>query len=389
MGIAIAGIASAAIGAGGKVGSAYLEGMAKKRALGAMMKAWQKLRGIDVDAYKKTAFDQARQNYLDRFKLFREGDPELAQVRDVAIQRALDTLNDTSGNQAKAQDVADRLAAGALDLEGDAASKKLESSLLQRAQENLDRGAELPPEFQAELVRSGLENAGAAGIGADRKGPLAQLLGKKIGAEQIALERQRAADALQLGQGAQALRTNRLNILAGIAPALQNIDTSRFNLAAGAENLANSEMPQDVGLTGRDVLNLNESNRALDNQRTLALGQLKAGKHIVSGETASKYVQAGTGFLQSALGSIMGGADGAGGEGGGAGGILNGLMGGAAAGTQGGGMGYGGGDYAAMVNRARQSQVNYAPATYIPSAYSSIPAPYSNQYLAGLGLTGY
>jgi hypothetical protein len=315
VGIAIAGIASAAIGAGGKVGSAYLEGMAKKRAIGAQMKAWQNLRGIDVGSYKKIAYNNARRNYLDRFKLFREGDPELAQVRDVAIQHALDTLNDTSGNQEKAQQVADRLAASALDMEGDQASKRLESSLLNRAQENLDQGANLPPEFQAELVRSGLESAGASGIGVNRKGPLAQLLGKKIGAEQIALERQRASDALQLGAGAQALRTNRLNILAGIAPALQNIDASRFNLAAGAESLAEGQMPQDVGLTGRDVLNLHESNRALDNQRTLALGQLKAGKHLVSGETASKYVQAGTGFLQSALGGIMGGGGGEGGGG--------------------------------------------------------------------------
>lgn len=371
MGVAIA---AAAVAAGGAAGSAYLGGMGKKRALGAMMKAWQKLRSIDVGKYKKVAVNTARQNYLDRFKLFREGDPELAQVRDVAIQNALDTLKDTSGNQAKAQEVANRLAAGALDIEGDTAAKRLESSLLQRAQESLDRGAELPPEFQGELVRAGLESSGRAGFTADRKGPLAQLLGKKIGSEAIALERQRAADALVLGQGAQALRTNRLNILAGIAPALQNIDTSRFNLAAGAEALATGQMPEDVGLTGRDVISMHEANRALANQRALALGQLKGEKHLVSAETAQAYLGAGTSFLTSLLGGV-------GGMGGGAGG--------ASAGGGGGGgfnisslMGMFGGGGGQQKEQYRVPQVNYTPQTYIPS--------YSNQnfqnYLGGVGL---
>jgi hypothetical protein len=62
--------------------------------------------------------------------------------------------------------------------------------------------------------------------------------------------------------------------------------------------------------------------------------------------------------------------------------------GGAAAGASGGAMGYGGGDYAAMVDRARQSaatpQVSYSTPNYIPGGYSN--QGFSN-YLQGLGLS--
>lgn len=304
MGLAIAG---AVVGAGAAAGTTYLAGQAKKAALHEQKEALRNLQFVDVDAYRKTAFRDDRQEFINRFKIFRRADPKLSAVRNQAVSNLLTSLE---GEDANVQKISDLLTGRAT--EDDTRFKSIEQKLLDRAEQKLDLGATLPPEFQAELIRSGLETAGTTGIGANREGPLAQLLGRRIGSAQLELERAREAEALALASGAQSLGQNRLNILRGIAPELQNLNISRANLAGNIFSAANAGLPTSAGLGGRDILSLIEANRDMRNKQMLALADLEAQGHIASGEAASGYLGAGT----SALTGLLGGMGGGGGLGG-------------------------------------------------------------------------
>lgn len=301
-------IAGAVVAAGAAAGTSYLQGRAKKAALAEQSAAIRNLELIDVKSYRKRAFNSDRAEYLNRFKLFREGDPGLSAVRDQAVSNLMSSLENTDVD---VQKITNLLVGRAT--EDDSRLKEIEGKLLERAGKKLDAGATLPPEFQAELIRSGLETAGATGVGANRQGPLAQLLGNKIGAEQLELERAREAEALALAGGAQALQTNRLNILRGIAPELQNLNIARGNQAAQAASLASAALPTSAGLGGAEILSLLESNRRQKNEQMLALANLRAQKHLVSGETAAGYLGAGTSALTGILGGMGGGSGGGGG----------------------------------------------------------------------------
>lgn len=265
----------------------YMGSQAQKKAIEEQKRALARLKSIDIEKYKKEANLGDREEYANRLENLRITDPELAKVRDASVANLLETIQPSQPT--RADRVADLLVERAT--EENPLMRRLEQRFLELANTRLDEGAELPPEFQAELVRSGLEQAGTTGAGANRSGPLAQLLGTRIGEAGLQLERQRVSEALGLTQASEALKNNRTNILRGLATDLQNLELSRTNVARTALTDIYAQGPGG-GLDGDDVINALETNRQLKNYQILGKGQLNAMNEMRRGAETGGYIQA-------------------------------------------------------------------------------------------------
>jgi len=319
----ITAIAAAGVAAGGAALAAKKKRDAEHKALNAQREGIQKTETADPQKLATSASDQDRKRYLDSLNFFRENDPGLAQARDAGIAALNKSL--TTG-QENSQAAVDKLFSE--NLNADPRSVALKSALLDSAQKNLALGATLPPEFQAELVRSGLEDTGQAGVGTARGGPLAQLLGTRLGSAGLALEAQRQQQAEQIMSAADQATAQRASILSGLLGANQNLNISNAQLGGTATQLANSQIPS-IGLGGNDIVNLDLLAQAQRNKKVAALANNTAANRLSAGAATQGYIGAGTQFLTSALGGMGGGA------GGGAGGLNFGALFGSGTGGQG------------------------------------------------------
>jgi hypothetical protein len=192
----------------------------------------------------------------------------------------------------------------------------------------LNAGATLPPEFQAELVRSGLESSGASGTtGSGAAGVQARTL---LGSAGLELQAHRRSQATDLLSTADALKQNRASILANTLGVLENTKNQNQARSTAAYQIGAAGVPQ-AGLNGADVVNLNLQNLNLRNQRTLGVGNVDANYALAKGAANQQLI----GGLTSAATGMIGGVGGAGGGAGGAGGIL-GMIGGMGGGGGGG-----------------------------------------------------
>lgn len=287
---------------------------AKKKALEKQQAAIQKLKSIDIESYKKTAKQGDIAQLVNRYEAFRVADPELAKVRDASVQQMLNVM---TGRQPELMaDYMKTLTGQAIEAAKAPELPALQAQLLERAKQKLDLGATLPPEFQAELIRSGLEVGGASGVGASRRGPLGQLLGRAVGREQLALEAQREQQAQQLMQAAQQSQANRMSTLAGLIPVVQGVP--QMQLAGQTFGLAQSLVPSQVGLTGQDIVNALEANRQFENQRIQALAGIQAQQALRKGEAQAGGWEAAGNLVNNLLSGASQGMQMFGGGGGGA-----------------------------------------------------------------------
>lgn len=341
---------------GGIVGG-VIGGKEKGRAIDSQKAAVRKLQSIDIEKYKSLARIGDKEAYLNKLADTREADPVLAALRD---ESQTQLLNLVKGTTSPAKDLLNELVEEGRVQVSDPRYRALEDALISKARTRLEEGATLPPEFQAELVRSGLETGATVNpaTGTYRQGPLAQILGNKIGAAQLALRAQRENEAQTLANSAALLKNNRLAILSGLLPAASNERAAELNIAG--KGLATAlEVGPSGGLAGRDILNLEEANRELANQKISALGNLSAQRHLKRAEEAGQLGNSIGGLLDSATG-IFGGL---GGFGGGKGSGLASLFGGAQQPLYGQGMPGAMVDYGAL-----GGPVSYNPnSTYIPS----------------------
>lgn len=314
------------------IAQAYNTRRAEAKAISRQKDALKRLKEIDIDEYKEQANLGDREQYINKLENLRLADPQLAKVRDAAVDQMYQFLNPEA--QTNAQKISDEVTKRAL--EESPRLRSLEESFLKRAESNLAMGAKLPPEFQGELISSGLEQGATTGYGLDRGGALAGVLGNKIGESQILLQRQREADALGLAQGAEALKNNRINILRGLATDVQNIDIAKSNLANAALNFVSAAGPGG-GLSGDQVISALEQNRAQKNKVTLGLGDLRAQDALSQGQMINSMIQTAKDTNQAVIdlgvsvgGMALGGVGGIGGMLGGMGGMAGSAGGGAA-----------------------------------------------------------
>jgi hypothetical protein len=275
-----------------------------------------------------------------RLDLQKEFDPELAQLRQRGKENLLAELgrdNETRLSQKVANELFSE------NIKPDAGSEALKDKLFSEANAALAAGASLPPEFQAELVRSGISSAAGSGFTLDKRavgGPVAHTLGS----EAIKLQQLRQNQAIQLGQAGQQLKDARTRILSSIFPTIQNTEQTAEARSAAAFGIGNETLPTS-GITGREAASFDIQGREGGRQLTGQRYDIKAQKTLRDAaflNNAIGQVSSFGGLLyqpqqyDTGFGGNAGSPIPASGGGGGGGGGLGGLMGGGGGGGGGG-----------------------------------------------------
>lgn len=188
------------------------------------------------------------ENQKQRLALQAILDPSLAALRQTSQQQLLAQAQGIG--QGPQEAIAQQAAAEAM--AGGAASQDLKTRLIDTALMELEAGATLPPDVQAELVQTGLERAGMVTGRAGPTGIGGGLIRREIGQGALKLQADRQARAASLAQTASNLEAQRQQILQGLFPALQAKDVSQQTQLQSGLTLSEGLKPE-AGLTGSDL----------------------------------------------------------------------------------------------------------------------------------------
>ena len=136
----------------------------------------------------------------------------------------------------------------------DVKQKALRTKLIDAALDEIDAGASLPPDVQAELVKAGLERSGTVGTGSSSRGLAGELTRRLIGNEAITLKQARQDQATRLGLASQEMANQRLGLLSGVFPQLKGLESQ--NLATQQSLFATASNLPEAGLGGSDIANI-------------------------------------------------------------------------------------------------------------------------------------
>jgi hypothetical protein len=305
-------IAGAAIAAAGAAGSAYAKKKAGDKAIKQQERALTGQKRIlrdelSFERLNQAATDADRLRAKNRLALQEEIDPELAQLRQLGKEQLLRETSRSNESLGSTQ-VANKLVEE--NINADPRIEALKDSIIGRAQEELDAGSTLPPEFQADLVRAGVSEGGQAGFRPTAKtigGSITRALG--IAGEQLKQGRQQ--QAVSLAGAATNLTESRANILSSIFPTVKASEDARKRDAAAAFGIGDSTLPES-GLTGREATTIQQNRGNTLLKIRGKRGDLKAQKAINAGEANAAYIKAGASFASSSLGAFGGGIGGGG-----------------------------------------------------------------------------
>lgn len=178
-------------------------------------------------------------------------DPALSATRYAASQSM---LNQLGGIESGAGDIVGRQAAvEALGTSGD--FKEVKDRLIDTALEELDAGAVLPRDVQAELVKAGLERTGAVTGAASSRGLGGTISRQLVGKAALELKADRQKRAMDLASAAQNLDLARANILGNLFPALKQSQLGNLAATQSALSASAEQLPQ-AGLGGESVANI-------------------------------------------------------------------------------------------------------------------------------------
>jgi len=308
-------ITTAAVVAAGATAAA----IAKKRAADKAAKSQRKAIGqqenilrkkLDPGALNRLAqqFDAERAN--SRLALQKDIDPEIADLRQYSKDQLLKLVKQPTETRQTTQ-VANQLFRE--NIAPDERMEKLKSSIIQRAQEDFDAGANLPPEFQGELVRAGLTTGAQAGIGTSERA-IGGTTSRLLGGAGLALKAQRAQEGAQLAGTADALARSRQSILANIFPAVAAKEAADMQRAGVGLQLSESLLPES-GLSGQQATDIEIARQKGFSNLLAQRGQVKAGQAQAQGQYVASLIGAGTSLATAGIGAGAG----VGGIGGGAG----------------------------------------------------------------------
>ena len=144
-GIAVAATVAVAAGASAvmKKKAADKAAKAQKNAIGQQEALLRKK--LDPGALNRLAQQTDKERALNRIQLQREVDPEIAQLREFSKQKLLDLAQPPESTRQTTQ-VADQLFQEGI--KEDPRIAALKDSIINRAQEDFDAGASLPPSFR-------------------------------------------------------------------------------------------------------------------------------------------------------------------------------------------------------------------------------------------------
>ena len=205
---------------------------------------------LDPDKLNRAAKKADIENAKARLALQKELDPDLYEARQEASAKIRASLKDLGVTSDKVADQAVKEA-----LEGESTAAQGKQALIDAALKQLELGATLPPDVQAELVKAGLEKSGMVVGAASPKGIGGQLTRSLLGSAGIALQQQRQQQAAGLLGQAQNLESSRAALLGTLFPNLANTQLAKTAGTQAILNQINSTM-SPAGLTGGDVTNL-------------------------------------------------------------------------------------------------------------------------------------
>lgn len=297
MGFITAAVAVAGVAAATSAAQAVAKKKAADKAGKAREDALNGLKMLDIPAINEDAAKADEASYKGRLDLQKRADPLSAEARSAGLQGLIDNVN--SPNDAKSLSIIDRLSSDA----EDPAMADLQRRLVDDARASLAAGASLPPEFQAELVRTGLEGANRAGLAPDRAGAAGTTLRRLTGSAGLALEEQRKAQATRSAGAAQSLAQTKASILGNLIPQIQSITGQKTQRAAVAFEAGASQTPKAYGLDGADVAGLNVANNKLENAKTIGIGEVRAGRATAQGELTGAAIGAAGDLATSGMGA--------------------------------------------------------------------------------------
>lgn len=269
--------------------SAAIKGDAARKAANARKDAINAMENISPSKEQDLALSRDQQHIRDQLQLQKDADPVTAAIREKGLQGYLDSL---SGDTA-AEKTTDKALAAMSDetLNADPRVTAIKDKLLADAKAELDQGAKLSPDFQAEVVRAGLTSAGQAGWDPSSKGYAGRHAGEMLGSAGLALQQQRKANATQAATLATDLTTARSNILSRLIGTAGTVQQARDQKAAAGISMAQQMMPA-AGLSGREMVNLDMARINQQNKKALGLGEVNAAKATAKGEELAGYTSA-------------------------------------------------------------------------------------------------
>jgi len=245
-------------------------------------------------------FDKERAQ--NRIALQKEIDPELAALRQKGKEQLLEQANsnpETRQSGLVAKELFNEVK------QEDPRMKALKDSLIAKAQADLDAGASLPPTFQAELVRAGLNLGSQAGVGFD-KSTIGGGVARVLGGAGLQLEAQRTAEAQQLAKSAQDITNSRVNILATVFPKLRDLESVNRQDALVNFQVGDSTLPE-AGLTGREAVNIQIAKTKAKGALLQKNADIKSQEAKDQGAYTSALIGAGTSLVSGVLGAYGGG----------------------------------------------------------------------------------
>src|SRR4029079_12447707 len=111
-----------------------------------------------------------------------------------------------------------------------------------------------PPDFQAELLRAGIQQGAQSGVGTSGR-TVGGLTSRLLGSAGINLQNQRTAEATALTGAAQQLTDARQRILANIFPTVKATEDAAAGRATAGLGIAESLLPES-GLTGQQAVDI-------------------------------------------------------------------------------------------------------------------------------------
>jgi hypothetical protein len=311
-------------GAAGSIVSAQMQADAIEDATRMQIEALEQQRRFVFQNLKPSRVSEAAraadvERAEQRLALQQRIDPALLATRFVSQEKLFELAREgaeSAGDQVAAQLFEEVSGAP------DARLEQLRGTLLDQALDEIEAGATLPPDVQAELVQAGLEGAGTVGAGSDVRGLAGKLTRKLIGSEALNLKKARQDQAIRLGQASEDITARRLGILGSVFPALKNLQTQNIQQQQALFQTANQAVPE-AGLGGSDVANIFLARVGATNQLAQsaadaaargAIQQAGALQQMVGGVTAAAGgVTRGVGRVlnrpegQSVAGAIFGG----------------------------------------------------------------------------------
>jgi hypothetical protein len=242
----------------GSIASASIQAGAVKDAANMQIKALERQRDFvfsELDPTKINAMATAADVERAKSRLALQGitDPALLQTRYEAENKLLEQVKGIGAGDAEkvaAQTTEEALAQGETGV-----AAQMKQRLVDQAIDELEAGASLPQDVQAELMKAGLERSGMVQGSVQPRGLAGNVARQMIGERGLALKAERQGRAVALTDAAAALEQNRNALLMSLFPNLKNLQTANMGLATGGLSAAEAALPES-GLSGESIANL-------------------------------------------------------------------------------------------------------------------------------------